>query len=372
MPKKKAPPGPLPPAPQKRRARGTGTILWDERRRCYRARVPVGRYPDGRTRYREVRDATQAGAVEKMRAAAPPDPDAVTVREWAERWLEGLTNRPSTRAAYAHSINARVVPDLGHVRLRDLKVSQVSAAAQGWAGGKAEGKLAPQTVNLTLDRAATMFAAAVQDRLAAENPFALAPRLGYERKPIDPFAPAELRLLVDARGRLSCGPLFAFLAATGCRVGEAVALDVADYDRATGRVAITKTHSPAHGTGPPKSKHSRRTLALPPQARAVAEGAIGARTTGPLFATAGGLRFNYADLRYRFIRLQALLGLRRRTLHATRHGVATALVAAGVPLGDVARWLGDTVEMIVKTYLHPTGHDVGGALGRVLGGRPGV
>ena len=43
-------------------------------------------------------------------------------------------------------------------------------------------------------------------------------------------------------------------------------------------------------------------------------------------------------------------------------------LAAGVPLTDLAVYLGDEPETIVRTYLHPTGADVCGALERLLGG----
>ena len=63
------------------------------------------------------------------------------------------------------------------------------------------------------------------------------------------------------------------------------------------------------------------------------------------------------------------LGLRRRNPHQARHSVASLAIAAGVPLANVARDLGDTVDTIVSTYLHPTpGGDVCGAVEGLLGG----
>lgn len=366
----------MPRKPKKtRRARGTGSVLPDARRGGYLWKIPVGRYASGRTKYTEVRGRTLAEVLAKGKLVAPPDPAAVTVGEWAARWVRGLSNRSSTKAAYAHSVTSRVAPALGHVKLKELTVSQVKAAAQSWVGAKKDGKLAPQTVNVTLDRAATMFAAAVTDGLAASNPFALCPRLEYERKPIDPFTPAELKQVIAARDLYSCAPVFAFLAATGCRVGEAVALDVGDYDAATGRIGITKTYNPDHGEGPPKSKHSRRVLALAlsPPARTVVSEAVGARKAGVLFATSRGRRFHYQQLRTTFAALLKRLNLRPRGLHNLRHGVATALLAAPpvpaderVQLGDIARWLGDSVATVVRFYLHPSGADVGAALGDIL------
>lgn len=366
MPKRKKSPKK---APKKRRGtRGEGSTLPDKRRGGWMGKVPVGRYQDGRTKYKEVRGRTQAEVVEKKKLILPPDPNAVTVKEWCTRWLAGLAKRPGTVKAYTFSMINHVVPSLGDVRLKDLTVSQVKAAAQTWLGKRADGKLAPQTVNLTLDRAATMFGAAVTDGLVSTNHFALCPRLEYHRKPIDPFTPEELRRIVAARATIHCGHLFAFLAATGCRVGEGSALDMADYDPATGQIRITKTFSASNGSGPPKSKNSRRTLTLPPQARLVVEEAIDGRTTGVMFRNSGGRRATTNNVGTFFPKLLKELGLRKRTSHAMRHGVATALVASGVPLGDVAKWMGDSVQMIVKTYLHPTSFDVGTALGGILAG----
>ena len=49
-----------------------------------------------------------------------------------------------------------------------------------------------------------------------------------------------------------------------------------------------------------------------------------------------------------------------------RHSCATLLVSNGVPIGDVAKFLGDSVATVVKTYLHPAGSDVSAALSKLL------
>lgn len=358
-------------APKTRGTRGRGSVFPDARRGGFIGKVPVGRYENGSTRYASARGKTHAEVVEKMAALGPPGP-TVTVRQWAERWLAGVTNRASTRAVYEHSINRHILPELGHVRLADLTVSQVKAAAAKWVvlrGPRAGQPLAARTVNHTLDRGAAMCAAAVVDGIVTANPFALCPRRECDPKPIDPFAREELRAVAAAWRLTTCGPLFAFLAATGCREGEAVALDVADYDPGTGTVSVTKTYHPKFGIGPPKSKHGVRTLTIPAgatDARAALLHARGTRTRGPLFVTRGGRRIDHSQIYTAFGSLLKRLELRRRSVHKLRHGVATALVSAGVPIGDVARWMGDTEEMIVRTYLHPSGADVSAAVGAIF------
>jgi integrase len=58
-----------------------------------------------------------------------------------------------------------------------------------------------------------------------------------------------------------------------------------------------------------------------------------------------------------------------RNVHQIRHSVANFLISESVPLGDVAKFLGDTVETVVKTYLHPAGTDPSDTLDRPLGGQ---
>jgi integrase len=60
-------------------------------------------------------------------------------------------------------------------------------------------------------------------------------------------------------------PFVEFLFATGVRFGEAAALRIMDIDTAARTVSITRAVKKDGSIGPPKSKRSRRTLALPPE-----------------------------------------------------------------------------------------------------------
>jgi integrase len=347
MPKKKAS------LPRPRRARGSGSGPYpDKRRGGWYGKVPIGRYDDGRTRYTEVRGATQAEVVAKMKAVEPPDPASVTVKEWSARWLAGIDVRPSTRRGYVKQLDARLLPSLGHVKFADLAVSTVRAALVGWS------KDGVPTANRTLQVAATMTQAAVIDGILARNPFADCPRLKYTAKELDPFSLAELRQIVANR-HTSAADLLAFVAATGVRIGEAAALDVTDYDRITGRASITKTWTTDHGTREPKSKHGRRTITVPAQARPAVERAIDGRTTGVLFRSKSGERFTNSQTFIALGRVCGKLGLRKRGPHQLRHGVLSSLVNSGAPLGDVAKFAGHSVAQLIKTYLHASNADPG-------------
>lgn len=340
-----------------RRARGTGTIFHDARKGVWIGRIPYGRTAAGNTLYRSVQRKTQAAVVAALRELAPPGPKT-TLRDWAERWYSRLTIRPSTKADYRHTLDHFVLPTLGHVQVAALTAEHVEQAFRQWSQ-----RLSPNTVRKNAGQLRACLDAARRAGLSRTNPAADARRPPSRRVHTVPFTPAELARVIDHPG----AGILAFLAATGCRIGEALALDVADY--AAGSVTISKTYSRAHGTRSPKSHNSSRTIRVPEQARPVVLEAIGRRTRGPLFASAIGTRRQHNTVRAQWKVMLRDLGLAYRRPHVLRHSVATALVAAGVPLADVARYLGDSVQVVVRTYTHATGTDPADTIEGVLGGR---
>jgi integrase len=172
---------------------------------------------------------------------------------------------------------------------------------------------------------------------------------------LDLFTAAELRQVIDlASTRREWFP-FALCAAVGCRIGESIAVPHGnDYDAASGELSITRTWTRS-GYGPPKSERGVRTIRVPDCAR-------------PVMESDDWPTMQYSTAHYRWGAFLKLAGLRHRNLHQLRHSVASHALAAGVPLPNVARDLGDTVQTVVNTYLHPTpGADVCEAMSRLLG-----
>lgn len=345
-----------------RRARGTGTIFFHPAKRRWVGRTAVGRTAAGRTLYVERSGATQAEVVRKLALAGPPGPD-VTVAAWAGRWLAALQCRPATLAKYGDSVRLHIGPRLGHLKVRSVTPSQVEAFAAG-----CRATLGANSTRNVLTHLGMVLRAAVRDGIAERNPVAVARKPKAVRKGVDPFTPAELSLIVARAGDAENTCPFALLAGTGCRVGEALALDVADLDPAAGTVSITKTFDREHGTGPPKSAAGVRTVRVPAPALPALARACGGRAAGPLFVTARGNRRIGQLVSQAWAGLLRRLGLAYRNPHQLRHSVATHLVSAGVPIGDVAAYLGDTEATVVKTYLHPAGTDPADTLDALLGG----
>lgn len=344
---------------QTRRARGSGSIFHDKKRGVWVGRVPVGTRPNGRTMYREVSARDQRRCVELMRELQAPA-DSVTVAEFAARWLGTLRVRPQTVDSYANSVTRRINPVLGHLRLAVVTSLQVELAAREW-----EGQYKTATVLVTLSHLRILFRAAIRAGVIQTSPVAAAAKPRTHRQTLQTYSPDELARIIETALVRPAGGIIACLAATGMRKGEAIALDVPDFDRTAGTVAITKTVTARHGIGPPKSVHSTRTIRIPAAALPAFTAAAGARRAGPLFRSVDG-RFTAGGVDWEHGKILRILGLPKRKLHLLRHSYATNAIAQGVEIGDLARYIGDSPETVVRTYIHPTTADVAGAFENML------
>lgn len=347
-----------------RRARGSGAVFFSEARQRWIGRRVVGRTATGRTLYKEVWGKTQAEVMAKLADAGPPGPD-VTIAAWAKRWLESVRVRTGTRAGYLNTLDKHALPSLGHLKVKDVTASRI----EGFAARLGD-DLEANTVRKVLSHLRTMFSSAVRDGLLVANPVTIAKKPRGKKKAIVPFTPGELLTIIERAGEFAAGGIIALMAGTGCRMGEALALDVEDFDRQAGTVHIRRTYHRVWGLGDqPKTENGVRKIRVPDPVVAYLVSAAGDRTTGPLFLTGAGRRPSHDLTTDPWHRLLKRLGLADRNPHQLRHSVATSLISEGVPLGDVARYLGDTVETLVKTYVHATGTDPADTLNRLLGGR---
>jgi integrase len=345
---------------RKRAPRGSGTVFYSKARGLWIARKVVGR-KGLRTVYLERTGATQKEAIANRDRATPPDPDTTTVAGWAETWFEGLDVSPLSKDAYRASLDNHILPHLGAVKLKSLTAHRVEVAARVWGH-----KVSATSVGNVLACLRACLGAAVRAELIDRNPVSAAKKPRKDTVHIDPFSPAELASIIAAATAEPGWRSLALLAATGMRVGEVVALEVNDFDPAAGTVAITKGDRRHHGLGPPKSRRSVRTIRVPAPALPALVAAKGARVRGALFLNGEGGQMRSWSIRDAWVELLEGLGLAFRNLHQLRHSVGSVMVAAGVPVTEVAAYLGDSVETVVRTYLHSMGGDPAAAVENAL------
>jgi integrase len=211
---------------------------------------------------------------------------------------------------------------------------------------------------------------AVNDGLLARNVAALV-RLPAVARP-------DLRILtVDEYGALRAvdspyANLWALLAGTGLRLGEALALRWSDVDLAAATLTVRHTLPAAprrvrqgeRGESPaearlrltePKTAAGRRTVGLPSVVVAAmrAQEALPTSITGFVFTSTAGTPLDQRNVSRAFARDLASAGIPRMRIHDLRHTAASFMIGQGLPLDDVKRVLGhSSITMTSDTYGH--------------------
>ncbi len=347
---------------QRRRARGTGSVYRDHVRGVWVAKKVVGRTAAGKLKYIQCTDVSQSEAIRKLAQRAGAVSGTSTVSEWAASWLAGDTSRARTREIRTNSVTKHINPVLGYLKLGAVTPTDVESAIRQWSQS-----LGVNSVRLVLGHLSTCFTAAQRAGLVERNPVKLARRPRGTRSKIDPFTAAELWSIITESAGRSTTRIFSAVAGTGCRIGEALGLDVGDFDPLAGTISITHTQARDRSRGPTKTETGTRTITVPAAVLPILRAAAAGRHSGPLFATVNGGRITQQNAQKYWSGLLARLGLPYRNVHQCRHSVATLQISAGVPPGDVARYLGDRVETIVKTYLHATGVNPANVMNKILG-----
>lgn len=199
--------------------------------------------------------------------------------------------------------------------------------------------------------------AAVRWGLADRNAAKLAGRNPQPKaKEVTPFTYDEVdRIaieLADEDGP-GYGPLVVFAAETALMPEEWTALERRDVRKREGVVVVERVY--VDGQAKPYGKTTRRRRRVPLSVRALQalEDVPARLDTRLLFPSASGGHVRLDNWRNRqwYPALEAA-GLAKRGPYALRHTGITNMLAAGVPIFDVARYSGTSVEMIERTYGH--------------------
>jgi integrase len=231
----------------------------------YRARY---RDPSGRERKRSFARKTDAQrflvGVEdaKLRGAyVPPEAGRDGFAEWAERWFRTtLDLKPGTRRTYRQLLDNQVLPTFGRSTLAGID----RLAVREWVASLVESGLSPSRIRNAHQVLAQVFAAAVEGGRLARNPAAgvrLPKRVDREMLFLDGAQVEQLADAIAPHYRV----LVYFLAYTGLRFGEAVALKWKRLDTLRGTCEVVESATEVGSQlewGTPKTDE-RRTVRLP-------------------------------------------------------------------------------------------------------------
>jgi integrase len=301
-------------------------------------------------------------------------PSKATVGEYLSTWINDIHAsqlKVTTLERYKQVINKHLIPELGTIKLQDLRASHVQALytnllTRPTATGE---PLSPRTVELigTVLKIAIKYAVNV-DEVMAVNPASRVPLPKGKGSIPAPWSIQELNTFLDVARTHRLFFFFRLSAFTGARRGELLALKWSDFDGSAitiskNRLSVNKQvvvqNSTKGGTnGQRRVPLDRETIELfsAHRKRQLLERlALGEywHDTGYVFTQENGLPIYPHTPSDLFQKLLKKAGLRPTRLHDQRHLHATELLRLGEPLHVVASRLGHRDAMVTATiYAH--------------------
>lgn len=287
-----------------------------------------------------------------------------TVADCVERYA--ALRSPKTAKHYRDQARLHINPALGTVPIAKLTPETV----QLWINSLS---MSASTVRLVHSILSGSLVLAVARREIPSNPAAKKSksnptgiRLPRTRPVVEPIflTHDEYRMVLKAN-REHYQPLIEFLAGTGCRIGEALALTPSDVNMKTGKVKFNKTFS-RDETGhyairPSKTESSEREIAVP---RRILEQLDLSHPT--VFTNRKGQPLIAHQFRASWtlaVRNSGLPEHRQPRIHDLRHTHASWLLDAGVSLHAIKNRLGHSDIM---TTLQIYGHAAEDSESRIL------
>jgi len=265
---------------------------------------------------------------------------ATTFKQQSERWLDYLATRtrkpvkPATIAGWEQALKAWLLPNIGEKPLADVtnKVLRELVAKMNAA------KLSPKTIVNYTQVVKLVVASAVNENgdqihpRVWNNDFAGVPIVDKTKQRRPTMTQTELEeILTSVKDRYRI--LFALLAGTGLRIGEALGLKTTDFGPDCRVLHVDRSVWRGQDQAP-KTSSAIRAIDLPqPLAWMVREFIFNKH--GYLFATANGTPLQQRNV----LRVLHATG-KRVGLHAFRRFRAAVLRKAQVPEDIIGLWLG--------------------------------
>ncbi len=326
--------------------------------------------------------AKRAKLLRDLDAGTRPADLRLTVGTYLVRWLGGLQVRPRTLESYEYSVRAHIAPRIGSISLSALTALDVDEMVAGLlrAGvGRRSVEYALTVLRVALNRAVRQGRLTINVALAATKPRVTA-------REARPLAPDEVLRLLDAVAGDRLEAMWITAVALGLRRGELTGLMWKDIDIAAGTLTVARTLHYVPGQAfelrEPKTRRSRRTLALPDVVAAALQDhrrrqleerlQAGApwKVAELVFTTSEGGPLSGSTLVHALHRHCAAAGLPAIRFHDLRHTAASIMVAGGVPLRTVQEVLGhSTISITADVYTHiaPAPIEAAEAMQKVLG-----
>jgi integrase len=293
------------------------------------------------------------------------------VSEFVVGWLERkkLKVKPKTLFDYTRYCERFIIPLLGEQKLREIKLPIVNAF---YARLIQDGRTA-EVVRHTHRVLYAIFADAVRQGQMATNPAQYADIPAKEQNPekIKIFSAAEYETFIQASYLSNFGVLYRLAISTGMRQGELLGLTWRNIDLERGEIRVIQQLSRYGQNGsrfefaPLKTTYSKRTLKIHPQLIDMLKQhaqeqqkykelmGIKWKENDLLFPSQIGTPLDQRNMQKDFDKMLKHAGLSKIRFHDLRHNAASNMIAKGLSIVQISRYLGHSSPRItLEIYAH--------------------
>lgn len=287
-----------------------------------------------------------------------------TIRGYVAPFMDGYAaaHKPSSNRDKRQRLDAYILPEIGDVRLDELRQEHVDSIVAGMLDDDASRK----TVNNTTSVLSALVGYAVANRVIAD------PKLRYfikaQQSAMEAVAAADVDRLLAATGdrRYRVGILLA--ADAGLRIGEIRALPWLEINEIGREIGIASSYDPTNALTETKGWKRR---AVPISDRLWSELRTIPRRGPLVFSRLNGKPIGYYAVRKVIVATYERAGVKqpRAPWHALRHTFGTELARSGVEIQTIRELMGhESIETTMR-YMHTDRQRKRDAIAR-LGGQP--
>ncbi|HEP5225163.1 TPA: site-specific integrase [Streptococcus pyogenes] len=305
-------------------------------------------------------------------------PTVTTYKELTALWWESYKNtiKPNSRQSMEGIVRLHILPAFGDCKLSKLTTPVIQQQVNKWANNAnkgIKGAYANYSFLNNINRRILQYGVTMQ--VIEHNPArdVIIPRKQNNKEhKVKFFSNQELKQFLNYLDDLDLSSyenffdyvLYKTLLATGCRIGEVLALEWSDIDLKKGTIKVSKTLNRYQETNTPKSKAGlrdieidRATVLLLKQYKnrqRVLSWDLGRSET--IVFTPFTTKYAYACLlRKRLQKHFKAAGVPDISFHGFRHTHATIMLYAGIEAKDLQYRLGHSnISMTLNTYVHAT------------------
>jgi integrase len=279
----------------------------------------------------------------------------VTFVEQSKWFLEQSVNRkrnpvkPATAMVWKYTLSKHLVPFFGSQPLATVTNASVRSLVERFY----KAGLSPQSIVTYVNLVKLIVASAIDENGEEVYPrkwnssFIDMPIVANQRRPSF-TAEAMSSIVLKAEGPMKV--LYALLAGSGLRIGEALGLEV-KHVSACGRVLNIEQSAWQTGIQTPKTTNAFRQVDLTPELAMMVRTQIGGKMSGLVFPNSQGNPLSQTNLLRRYFHpLLKGLGIPKQGFHGTRRFRATWLRKQMAPEDLIHFWLGHAPNSITDIY----------------------